>query len=417
MKILISISSLNIGGAQTFAVRLAKGLSQKKHSVYLYNYEYFCNPELDYQLLKNQNSDEKTEGLLADLKILAYPPFLEKLAENIDKILYKIGSKSRVKKLFKRFHFQAITAFYRIDIVNSHLYHSDQFVTHVLQNSSIPIILSDHGDYRYVVEKKTASLAEVDRIVQRVNGIVYPSYSNAQNFSRYTINSQAINEVIYLGIFPGERKNYSESAREKLKIPESSFVFGMVARGIPEKGWSEAIQAFTLACNLTEKELHLILVGDSEHLSTLRQSLDAKLNSKIHFVGYSSEPNYWIDSFDIGLLPTYFLGESLPMSIIEYLSLGKPVIATNVGGISEMIAYQKQQAGAIVDLTPEGKANVNSMVQAMLRYVNNPELLKQHSSLAKQAFEKFKIEQCLENYESLFKKVLTYKSNPKTQGN
>lgn len=401
MRILISISDLRIGGAQTFAARLAQALSQN-HSVYIYNYE----------LSSHQPQDTIVNQLATNLKVIHLPHLISRLAKKVDRILANnLGFKPRVWEFIKSLHFRVMLALYKIDIVNSHMYHSDRFVTNTLHNSSFPIVMSNHGDYRYIVERGTSTVAEVLKIINRINGIVYLSDSNAEDISKYTTNFKAVAKKIYNGVFPPIQKNYSESARKQLQISENAFVFGMVARGIPEKGWAQAIQAFELVQAQTEKEMHLILVGDSNYLSFLRQSLDTKLSSVVHFIGYSSEPNYWIEGFDVGLLPTYFPGESLPNSIIEYLSLGKPVIATEVGGILEMITHQEQQAGIIIKLNLEGKADVDLLVKAMLRYVNDPVLLGQHSYSAKQAFEKFKIEPCVESYEKLFAQVMNKKNS------
>lgn len=56
----------------------------------------------------------------------------------------------------------------------------------------------------------------------------------------------------------------------------------------------------------------------------------------IHFIMDLKKPSEWIGwvkVFDVAILPSYFISESLPNSIIEYLAYDKPVISTNIGEI------------------------------------------------------------------------------------
>jgi L-malate glycosyltransferase len=396
INILVSVTDLCIGGGQNFAVRLSKQLAQE-HFVVLFNYETFekcCEPLFLGELPDN-------------LKIVSLPRSIYWLAKAIDAILVKVKIKRIGWETVQQIYLKAIIAFYKIDIVNSHLYNSDYFVVNTLRNSQIPIVITDHGDYRYVVEQNLATPDLVKTIFDRANAIVYPCHSNAQAASKYASNARIMEKVIYYGIPTENHRNYDGSARQQLGITQAAVVFGMVARGIPNKGWAEAIEAFNLARLSSKKEIHLILVGDGDHLSFLARSISSQFATSVHFTGYSSAPSYWIDSFDVGLLPTYFAGESLPNSIIEYLLLGKPVIASDVGGITEMIDYKEQNAGFTINLTPQGKVDINKMAAAMFEYTNNPKLLKQHSDLAQQASEKFRMETCLNAYTDLFTKVIS----------
>ena len=397
MKILISITNLAVGGAQTFVSRLATELSAS-HSVYIYNLKIFNKGAEDTIL----------DRFPPNVKLISFslPSLVHRFLWKLDNIILRLGFKVTLSEALRHIHFRSILAYLQIDIVNSHLYLSDNFVVNALKSSATPIVITDHGDYRYVVKDKFCSSDTVFKIFKRANGIIYVSDSNASALSDYVKTSRAILKKIYYGVALSVKSSYPLSSRQKLGIPEDAVVFGMVARGIPEKGWAEAIQAFALVQSLVDTNLNLILVGESAYLTSLKQSLDENLDSIIHFVGYSSEPNYWIEGFDIGLLPTYFSGESLPNSVIEYLALGKPVITSEVGGIPEMITHNGQPAGFIINLSQNGKADTSMMADVMLRYINDSSLIKRHSYLAKEAFEKFKIQNCGERYENFFQQIL-----------
>ncbi|PSB59044.1 glycosyltransferase family 4 protein [Chamaesiphon polymorphus] len=393
MKILIAITNLSIGGAQTLIIRLVEGLIQK-HDVYVYDFNLFTSKE---NISTKQRFDssvtlitDRHDWLLKKLELLDY--YLHKLF----KWQFYLADRRRC------YLFNKATIDYQIDVVNTHLFHSDYFVTKSLSSIPIPIVMVDHGDYRFVLEENVASQSMISQIFDRVNAIVYISESNLQVLKTFQIESSTILRKIYNGFPSQELQLSTDEIRRQLKINSDSIIFGMVARGIPEKGWKEAIEAFKLLPATVDRELHLILVGDSQHLQELKAELTADLIDRIHFAGYTERPEAWIQACDVCLLPTYFAGESLPNSIAEYLSLGKPVIATTVGGIPEMLTDREQLAGILIDLDRDGRPSIKSLSNAMLAYIEDRNLLVNHSQQAHLAFEKFRIEHCVLEYEKLF---------------
>jgi glycosyltransferase involved in cell wall biosynthesis len=161
------------------------------------------------------------------------------------------------------------------------------------------------------------------------------------------------------------------------------FTFGMVSRGVPEKGWQEALEAFARVQQQTTQPCRLVLVGGGAHLHALQQQLSATLRPHIHFAGAQADPRPWIESFDVALLPSYFAAESLPNVIIECLAQGKPVIATRIGGIPDMLNTPTGPCGLLVPLNAETqRAEVPALAHAMRQLMTNPE---QRQALAERA--------------------------------
>ena len=194
--------------------------------------------------------------------------------------------------------------------------------------------------------------------------------------------------------------------RQSLGISRDALVFGMVARGIAEKGWIEAVEAFKIVLAKVKKDVHFILVGSGPCLSELETSLPTHVSTRVHLTGFSSQPGDWISCFDVGLLPSYFPGESLPSSVMEYLSCGIPVIATDIGEIKKMVTTDNGLlAGHIIALHETGKPNVEELAGVMLAYVNSQNEIDEKSRLAANAFHKFDIVECVNAYESFFNQV------------
>jgi glycosyltransferase involved in cell wall biosynthesis len=398
MRILISITNLMVGGAQTFVLRLASGLAQN-HQVYVYNYG-FPDPPSDTVI-------NKSFPLGIQIIQFKLPKPVVRFLKSADHWLLRAGVRFSLFDFLKKVHFAWILIYKRIDVVNSHLFHSDAFTTSCCPSLGVPVVITDHGDYRYVVGQGQANVNQVSQIFRNAAGIVYISESNLASLQPYLPNYLGKVRKIYYGFTPEVLSGNRES-REKMKISPQTIVFGMVARGIPEKGWEEAIQAFRRVEEKAILPVCLILGGDSNFLQQLKIQYST---DSIRFTGYTDQPQRLINVFDVGLLPTYFPGESLPNTIIEYLACGKPVIATDTGGIAEMIRITgtEETAGLLIPLR-NGKADTDAIAEAMSAYIKMPDLLNDHSRRAAQAFRKFDPDNCFAEYESFFKEILKDKN-------
>ena len=233
--------------------------------------------------------------------------------------------------------------------------------------------------------------------------MVYLTSKNLEIFEQSAVRplNSVLSRKIYNGFdgqFSAEKPTHTRAA---LGIPAEARVFGMVARGIPEKGWGHAVNSF-LALEAAHPELHLVLVGESDYLTELRRQHP---HPRLHFTGFSRNPIDWVDIFDVGLLPTYFHAESLPNSIAEYLSCGKPVIASRIGEVPAMLASDAGLAGVLLEQANWQLTDPAQLTEAMRAYLTQPDLLEEHQQRAPLAFEKFRMKHCLAAYEELFQQA------------
>ena len=145
---------------------------------------------------------------------------------------------------------------------------------------------------------------------------------------------------IYNGIDMNRFENLPEATgiRKQLGIKDSAFVVGMIGAFHDRKDYStftKAAQKIMSANN----DIFFLLVGEGKNRQPIEESLAAHEKSNILFLGRRSDVEALIQVFDIGVLCTNsdVHGEGVSNSIIEYMSLKKPVIATEGGGTNEVI--------------------------------------------------------------------------------
>ncbi|HWA97888.1 MAG TPA: glycosyltransferase, partial [Pirellulales bacterium] len=117
------------------------------------------------------------------------------------------------------------------------------------------------------------------------------------------------------------------------------------------------------------------------------------------------DPLPWIAAIDVGVLPTYYVGETLPNFVMECQAQGKPVIATDVAGIREMLTVDGALCGELIPLANDGRADVASLAQAMNSYLHDSARRMADGELAKRGALRFDIRATAAAYERLFEEI------------
>ncbi len=144
--------------------------------------------------------------------------------------------------------------------------------------------------------------------------------------------------VVRLGIELSERMAGAAdgaSLRASLGIPPDRFCIGWVARMSAAKQPGDVLRTVRL---LRDRgvDAALILVGDGPERARLEaQARMLDLVEGVHFVGFQNDVGPWFHAFDVLLLPSR--SEGTPVSAIETLASGRPVVATDVGGTRDVV--------------------------------------------------------------------------------
>jgi len=160
-------------------------------------------------------------------------------------------------------------------------------------------------------------------------------------------------------------------SRDGLGIPQNAFIFGSVGRLSAEKGHRFMISAFHNLCNLngSNAKPFLIVVGDGrEQVSLERQAYELGIRDRVHFAGYQGNCTEWMKLFDCIVQPS--LTEGTPNAVLEALCLRVPIIATDVGGVPDLIVDGKN--GLLVP-----SENIGQLSLAMKKIIDSPELRNQ----------------------------------------
>jgi glycosyltransferase involved in cell wall biosynthesis len=123
--------------------------------------------------------------------------------------------------------------------------------------------------------------------------------------------------------------------RRELGLPQTGPVIGVVARLDPAKGISFLLQALPRLM-VRVPDASIVIAGTG----TLRESLEAEarelgVSDRVSFLGLRLDVPELLQLFDVYVLPS--VREGLPMGLIEAMSAGCAVVATNVGGVGTLV--------------------------------------------------------------------------------
>ena len=172
----------------------------------------------------------------------------------------------------------------------------------------------------------------------------------------------------------------------------------MVAGFDERKDFGTLVNVAIKMCSY-RKDIVFILIGNGPLLEKLMSKVpEGLLGSQIIFTGKRSDIESILQIIDIGLLITYY--EGISNSIIEYMAMGKPVIATMGGGTVELVLDNVN--GYLVKAKNEVQ-----IIQKIEHLLGNRELM---SSMGQKAYswvrEQFDIKEKTKEYISLYKNLL-----------
>ncbi len=179
---------------------------------------------------------------------------------------------------------------------------------------------------------------------------------------------------------------------------ENDALFVCVARFAPQKNHALLLRAFAQG-PASEANAHLVLVGEG----ILREQLEMQtknlgLASQIHFLGLRSDIPDVLNAMDVFVLSSDYEGN--PLSVMEAMAAGLPIVSTAAGGVPDLCASGKE--GFIV---PPG--DVQALSDAMTSLLGNRELRQTLGmAAARRARENFDVSTMVQGYEGLYENLV-----------
>ncbi|MGC9223215.1 MAG: glycosyltransferase family 4 protein [Terracidiphilus sp.] len=203
------------------------------------------------------------------------------------------------------------------------------------------IFFNDHSSRTY--NQIAAPLSFPKRFVGRILTAPLSSIVSVSDFTRKTGEAfgitRAPNAVVRNGVEvrPVDPERGAQF-RQRFGIPANDLVIAQVCWMVEAKGVRIMLQAFEILLRL-HRGVHLLLVGGGEELPKYRQlAADLGISGSVTFTGIVSNPTEsgLFDTSDIYCQPSVWQ-EACPLAVLEAMSFKLPVIASDTGGLPELV--------------------------------------------------------------------------------
>lgn len=328
-RVLRIINRLNLGGPTYNAALLSR----------------YMAPEFETLLVagSRQDSEESSEFILEELGITAVkiPSMHREINMANDYAAY-----GAIKKIINEF---------KPDIVHTHAAKAGALGRLAAFHMRIPVIVHTfHGHvfHSYFNPVKTKIFLGIERyLAKKSSAVVAISELQKEELaSIYRIASAEKIRVIPLGFDLTRFREHQEEKRKDFRshylLKDNEIAIGIIGRLVPVKNHALFLKALRKTIDTTTKKVRAFIIGDGEERNRLKQ-LAGELG--IDTIDFSSDPRAatlvftsWIKAIDtafagLDIITMSSLNEGTPVSLIEAQAAGKPIVATNAGGISNAV--------------------------------------------------------------------------------
>jgi glycosyltransferase involved in cell wall biosynthesis len=216
----------------------------------------------------------------------------------------------------------------RVDIIHAHMFGSNIWGTVLGRLARVPVVIAHEHGWSYDGRPARRFL---DREVVARGADAYiavSEYDRSQMVRVERIPPRRIH-VVPNGIPP--LVSTGHDVRAELGLSTSAAVVGTVCELRREKALEVLIDA---AAQLPA--VNVLIVGDGPEEPNLRAHVDAAgVGNRVHMLGRRTDVGDVLASLDVAVCCSDF--EAAPLSVMEYMAAGLPVVATRVGGLPDLV--------------------------------------------------------------------------------
>lgn len=335
----------------------------------------YMAPEFETMLVIGGKDDHEQDADHLSLNLGIDPVVVPEMKRDISPVNDGLAYQ-KIKKLIEKF---------RPDIVHTHAAKSGVIGRLAADACKVPVIVHTfHGHifHSYFGKFKTNTFIQIERyLARRSTGIIAISQSQKDELANiYKICPENKIQIVPLGLdldkFQNQQDMKRAEFRQRYNIFPDEIAIGIVGRIVPVKNHALFVAAAKKVMQQTSQSVKFVIIGDGD----MRQQMEADFHAAgIDYTYYPENPREatavctsWQTEMDVVLAGLDIVAltshnEGTPVSLIEAQAAGKPVVSTNVGGVTDVVL--DNQCGFV---TQPDDADI--FAEALLQLINKPEL-------------------------------------------
>ena len=187
--------------------------------------------------------------------------------------------------------------------------------------------------------------------------------------------------------------------KRSLGLEQNGLVVGFIGWLLPIKGPMHLLKAMEDVW-IDYDDTVLVFIGKGDLDVDLRaEALKAGANGRVNFLGWRNDIDEILPLFDILVLPS--LNEGMGRVLVEAMAAGKPVVASNVGGIPDLVKHNLNGL-----LVPPG--DEKALATSIKQLINDPEKAKTMGQYGREFCDQFSMEAMVEKLDNLYQELFKF---------
>jgi len=292
--------------------------------------------------------------------------------------------------------------FKRSDVDILHTHHMPAFIDSFVATrfTRVPVFINTDHCKDYPIARHWALLEKVAS--QFADEVVAVSHRTRDELIRFEGIAPEKISVIYNGInIKLTRKTPPEELRKEFGFTNGDTVIGTVGRLEDQKGLDLLLASIPHVLRQFPQTRFMIVGGGSKEQELKRLASELKISEHVIFTGWRGDAVDLIQVFDGFVSTSRF--EGMPMVLLEAMALSKPIVATSVGGVSEVV--KDGFNGMLVN-----SRDPEDVAKALLELISNRRSAEQMGYNGRIRYEEsFTAEAMATSYDKLYRKYLDRK--------
>jgi glycosyltransferase involved in cell wall biosynthesis len=284
----------------------------------------------------------------------------------------------------------------RFDVIHAHMFGSNVWGTVMGKLCSVPVIIAHEHNWSYSGELMRRT---IDRHVIARYATRFVAVSESNRTRMIELEGIPPEKVLVLPTaYIPHRVTEPTDIRAELGLAPDARIIGVVATLRVEKALEVMITAVAQVIQRFP-DAHLVIAGDGPQ----RESLEAQvasmgLTGHVHFLGERRDVTPLLQTVDVGALSSDW--EGMPLFVLECMATGTPVVATNVGGLPEIVEHDR--TGLLVP--PRDPAALAAAISALLA---DPERGRLLAATAAERLHDFTIDTVALRFADLYEQLVS----------
>lgn len=392
-RVLRLINRLNLGGPTFNVAYLTKHLA----------------PEYETLLVAGMIDDSEASSAFVLEEMELAPVYIPQMYREVDP----------VKDLKAYVNLKQIISDFKPDIVHTHAAKAGALGRLAAKACGVPVIVHTfHGHvfHSYFSKWKSRAFVSIERYLARKSDcIIAISEKQKRELSQeFRICPPEKIAVVPLGFdlqrFRENQVDKRQKFRDEHRLSDNEVAILIVGRLVPIKNHVLFLRSLSKVLEQTDQKLRAFIVGDGEERSRIESTArelglsissarnDTQDPAQVVFTSWMKDVDQAYAGSDIVALSSF--NEGTPVSIIEALASGKPVVTTDVGGISDIVTHRRN--GFVVQSDHE-----EEFTAALLELVNSPQLRNTMGSVDEHLIvEQFSFQRLIADMKTLYDSLL-----------